>query len=142
MRAALLILAVVVVGWCYHEATKTPEGPTVIDTARPAGPSDSDLRVAAQMAVEANLRDPGSAEFRNVVVVRGDSSTAVCGEVNAKNGFGGYTGYTSFVAIGRLVQIQTRRDDGFTTLWNAACVAQRGKWDRVEPPANGDPVPR
>ena len=97
------------------------------------GPSDADLRVSAQMAVQAQLRDPGSAQFRDVIVVRQDSSTAVCGEVNAKNGFGGYIGYTSFVAIGSLVQLQTKRDDGFHTLWNAACVRSNGKGEAAAP---------
>ena len=97
------------------------------------GPSDADLQVSAQMAVQAQLRDPGSAQFRDVVVVRQDSSTAVCGEVNAKNGFGGYIGYSSFVAIGSLVQLQTKRDDGFHTLWNAACVRTNVKGEAAGP---------
>lgn len=55
----------------------------------------------AKQAVEARLRDPGSAEFRNVGVywpVRSvKTPQAVCGEVNGKNGFGGFTGYQAFV---------------------------------------------
>lgn len=37
-----------------------------------------------------HLKDPDSAEFRN--------QSGLCGEVNAKNGFGGYTGYRRFMA--------------------------------------------
>jgi hypothetical protein len=40
------------------------------------------------------LKDPGSAQFRNVV----DRGELVCGEVNAKNSFGGYGGYKPFLA--------------------------------------------
>lgn len=41
------------------------------------------------------LKDPDSAQFRNIRFVQGGS--VMCGEVNAKNGFGGYAGFTSFV---------------------------------------------
>jgi hypothetical protein len=92
----------------------------------PVGPSDAALRIDAEMSVKPMLRGPGSARFRNVVVVRQDSSTTVCGEVNGKNGFGGYFGYTPFVAIGNLVQMPTKRDDGFHTLWRAVC-ARKGE---------------
>lgn len=42
------------------------------------------------------LKDPDSAQFRNLRVVSGGA--ALCGEVNAKNSYGGYTGFKSFVA--------------------------------------------
>ncbi|WP_149720978.1 hypothetical protein [Alcaligenes faecalis] len=40
--------------------------------------------------VTAKLKDPDSAQFRN--------QKGICGEVNAKNSFGGMTGYTRFMA--------------------------------------------
>jgi hypothetical protein len=46
-------------------------------------------------SVRANLKGPETAQFRNVV-----RRKAVCGEVNAKNGFGGYGGYQRFMAGG------------------------------------------
>lgn len=47
--------------------------------------------------VSNHFKDPSSTMFRNVVSVdRGNSQWAVCGEVNAKNGFGGYVGYIQF----------------------------------------------
>ena len=57
-------------------------------------------------AVLARLRDPNSAEFRRLkVVLNVDSNSTlhkrkqdvVCGEVNAKNGLGGYAGFVPFV---------------------------------------------
>lgn len=42
------------------------------------------------------LKDPDSAQFRNLRVVSGGA--ALCGEVNAKNSYGGYNGFKSFVA--------------------------------------------
>lgn len=46
--------------------------------------------------VLATLKDPDSALFRNQFVGR----RALCGEVNARNGMGGYAGYTRFIAGG------------------------------------------
>jgi hypothetical protein len=70
---------------------------------------DSDLIKEAKSAIVSGLRDPDSAQFWNVVVRRKkcvqptvchDDSTAepnVCGEVNAKNGYGGYSGFQPFI---------------------------------------------
>ena len=44
-------------------------------------------------AVADKLRDPGSAEFRDITV----GETIACGEVNGKNGFGAYSGFSKFV---------------------------------------------
>jgi hypothetical protein len=49
-------------------------------------------------AVKRKLRDPGSAEFRKLIAYEpGEGALVVCGEVNAKNGFGGYAGFEPFV---------------------------------------------
>jgi hypothetical protein len=47
--------------------------------------------------VTRNLKDPDSAKFRDVKLNK--AKTALCGEVNAKNGFGAYGGYQAFVAV-------------------------------------------
>jgi hypothetical protein len=44
------------------------------------------------------LKDPKSAEFGNIRFLKSDRGNyGVCGEVNAKNSFGGYTGRSGFV---------------------------------------------
>jgi len=48
----------------------------------------------AREIVKTQLRDPGSAQFRGL---RLKDPNTVCGEVNAKNGFGGYSGWQAFV---------------------------------------------
>lgn len=55
---------------------------------------DGGLESEAKKAVQDKLTDPQSAQFREVMTFRGDT---VCGEVNAKNQFGGYAGYRLFV---------------------------------------------
>jgi hypothetical protein len=61
-----------------------------------------------QKALEAHLTDPESMRLRNVRAgplekfnleeVDGDGAYTVCGEVNAKNRFGGYAGFHVFFA--------------------------------------------
>lgn len=59
--------------------------------------SDKDLIGMAEEAVKSSLRDPGSAQFRNVSVKKFNGGRVVCGEVNAKNAYGGYVGFKEFV---------------------------------------------
>jgi hypothetical protein len=56
----------------------------------------------AKAAVAASLRDPSSAEFRNIMV----GTSATCGEVNGKNGFGAYAGFKPFVYVDGVVRIE------------------------------------
>lgn len=54
---------------------------------------------AVRQAVAAELRDPGAAQFRDVRVVASTEAGAnACGEVNAKNGYGGFIGWQPFFA--------------------------------------------
>lgn len=59
----------------------------------PAENRESMLVEEAQQAVTDRLKDPDSANFRDVGV---NDQNIVCGEMNARNGFGGYTGYSAF----------------------------------------------
>lgn len=74
---------------------------------------------------KAQMRDPGSVSFRNLVIVHvaGGAKTwensAVCGEVNARNGFGGYTGFVPFIAADTFST--TPSDRSFRALFEANC---------------------
>ena len=54
----------------------------------------------AKQAVLQQLKDPDSAQFRDVftspVLNKDGAPLAICGEVNAKNSYGGYTGFQKF----------------------------------------------
>lgn len=52
---------------------------------------------AAKAAIEKDLRDPASVQYRGVRV---SGTLYACGEVNAKNAMGGYVGFTRFVSSG------------------------------------------
>lgn len=59
-----------------------------------------DVMVDAKNNVVAAVKDSDSAKFRNLFVSNsGGSLWALCGLVNSKNSFGGYTGYKRFVAF-------------------------------------------
>lgn len=78
-------------------------------------------------SVEATLRDPQSAIFKNIWAVRasvdGTEGTFACGTVNAKNAFGGYVGFTPFVAIGSTVL--TPDDSIFAKTFSNVCLNGR-----------------
>jgi hypothetical protein len=60
----------------------------------------SDYFLSAKQAVLRGLRDPDSAKFGALSEGTGSSGLrTVCGEVNAKNGFGGYTGMAPFIYL-------------------------------------------
>jgi hypothetical protein len=60
---------------------------------------------AAATFFAASLREPSSATFRHVFIGKRPPPTKtlkiiVCGEVNARNAFGGFTGYQAFIVSG------------------------------------------
>jgi hypothetical protein len=59
---------------------------------------DPHVVAAAQDAVRQQLRDPASAQFNGLRAFQGKSAVEVCGFVNGRNGFGGYTGFVPFNA--------------------------------------------
>ncbi|MFN4092192.1 MAG: hypothetical protein ACK4FG_04785 [Brevundimonas sp.] len=90
-------------------------------------PTQQALWVAAtEEAVRNKMRDPGSVRFRNSRFhIFGDGTPMVCGEVNAKNGFGGATGYQRFIASGESfgpVLEEMMSASEFAKTWNQICV--------------------
>lgn len=82
---------------------------------------EDDLLIAqSQENVARKLRDPGSADFGPTVVSRRDG-IAVCGTVNARNGFGGMTGAQRFINTQRSgIYLEEMRAD-FASLWGRYC---------------------
>lgn len=66
-------------------------------------PAQKEARIRANMQalgekyVKAKLKDPDSAQFQNQFIGTKD---AACGEVNAKNSFGGYIGFKRYISAG------------------------------------------
>lgn len=64
------------------------------------GPAESEKLIAlAKADVAKEFKDPDSVNFRNMQVEKNPPTNGViyvCGEINAKNGFGAYVGYERF----------------------------------------------
>ncbi len=79
------------------------------------------LQREAEEAVRARLKDPGSAEFSGWIFNDHNGDIA-CGEVNAKNSYGGYTGAQKFIYTrGMSPEVVLADDilrDVFETLWS------------------------
>lgn len=88
------------------------------------------IRTAARQAVTDKLRDPSSAQFRNVRrIEHSNGSTMFCGEVNGRNAYGGMSGFQRFEAgVGTTGNATAIIDGGeelnaayFEGAWNQFC---------------------
>ncbi len=97
---------------CQTDASPTPVASqasppvqTASDIERSPGyvrPTDAQALAAAKQKVSGKLKDPDSAKFTDVARkttpnVAGQPTDVVCGKVNAKNSYGGYTGAKAFI---------------------------------------------
>ena len=90
---------------------------------------DDNLLVAKYQVLKV-LKDPDSAQFRDMTVVaptkiNKNQTGIVCGEVNSKNSFGGYTGFHPFIVISAIPMVQG--EDNYSTfrrLWNRECASK------------------
>jgi len=70
---------------------------TITITTSTSIAANDNLISQTKQHVKNTLKDPESAQFKDVKVainIKGDKT--VCGQVNAKNSYGGYTGFKSF----------------------------------------------
>lgn len=69
------------------------------------------------------LKDGESARFEKLFLSEEqDGTTALCGEVNAKNAFGAYVGFGRFVGVaGSALLEQATGKAGMDAVWKAAC---------------------
>jgi hypothetical protein len=77
-----------------------------------------------QNAIKSKLKDPESALFRNVKFHSSGGIPVTCGEVNAKNGFGGYSGFERFIAAGDTLQVLESEmvNNDLSEVWNKYCL--------------------
>jgi hypothetical protein len=107
----------------------TTERATVSTPRSTPAPIDSEVQEANYIAatqdyVRDRLRDADGAKFRKMYVSRAAGPPMVCGEVNAKNGFGGYSGWQRFIAAptGELVFLEEMMARGeMTKAWSKVC---------------------
>lgn len=112
----------------------TPQPTSMVwnsSSIRPATPTKTDDNLIAARMISAGedsirelLKDPDSAQFQNVTYQ--SKTNTVCGEVNAKNGFGGYSGFSVFFSLGGAKALSEIRpvanDRGFVKTYNDLCT--------------------
>ncbi len=77
---------------------------------------------ANQRILLKKLRDPDSAKFSDEYVSYKAGGPIVCGRVNSKNAFGGYTGPQRYIGGGDTVGVFLSSEvDGFDALWRKTC---------------------
>ncbi len=72
--------------------------------------SDKKFLLNAENVVRSTLKDPDSAKFDHTAVGKKDGFRYVCGNVNAKNSFGGYVGAAPFIATSKQVVVLVGED--------------------------------
>lgn len=108
MIKTIIILSLIILAGCDNNSTSSRSD------------MESKLRFAAENAVKTRLKDPKSAEILGMVVF----DNVVCGSVNSKNSFGGYTGETLFMSGGTadttFFETDMKQAD-FEHVWNIKC---------------------
>jgi len=81
--------------------------PTAVTTEQRAIQRAEQVQATALASLKRSLRDADSARFDGVRYVSTPAGEAVCGVVNARNGFGGFVGWRPFVVSGEGVEINS-----------------------------------
>lgn len=132
MRSLLsvIICSAVLVGCNAQENSGAAAEP---DAAAPVGASrDSNGKYpagkqyawigASKEAIKAQLKDAESAKFKDVRFYSGGGIPVTCGQVNAKNSFGGYGGFERFIAAGETMAVlESQSSDGIGPVWDKFC---------------------
>lgn len=108
MRAIALVLCLVLVGCGESEADKQRR-------------LNSQMQHLGESYVKGKLKDAGSAEFRHQFI---SLKGAPCGEVNARNSFGGYTGFIRYIAASKdltIVDGVNIESAEFEKVWREFC---------------------
>lgn len=79
-------------------------------------------------SVKRQLKDPESARFQNIRLSAYNGGLVLCGELNAKNSYGGYVGFRRFVAgtISATMQETDRRHPDSAAASNAGIIEACG----------------
>jgi hypothetical protein len=101
--------------------------------AKPTPTPEQQLIQEAHDAVRQKLKDPESARFKEDDLEVMPEQGVVCGKVNAKNGFGGYTGAQEYVYVrGQGAALSEDDPDDFIKAVNACTEALKATEKRIE----------
>jgi hypothetical protein len=85
------------IGFLLATLTGYANSQTVLDGSGKNIPSGLVKSLNSSLGMQ--FKDPISIQLRNLAIKNREGSPAVCGELNAKNGFGGYVGFSPFFYI-------------------------------------------
>lgn len=77
-------------------------------SALAADPTHETFANAARKYVARGFKDPSSAQYRDQFIAKTSGGVVLCGEVNAKNSYGGYVGFRRFYATENFAQVDDR----------------------------------
>ncbi|MGB3749433.1 MAG: hypothetical protein WA961_14635 [Rhodanobacter sp.] len=123
------LLVMIAVPWAIYHFTIGDNGDVYVPEPAHAARSEKNKQFLwieeSKDAVRGALKDGDSAKFRNVIFHRtADGLPMVCGEVNSRNGFGGYGGFELFIAAGHkgIVVLQEQMAAAeFVKTWKQLC---------------------
>jgi hypothetical protein len=128
-RTLLMIGGVLIVMVIGAQFIKDPTPTTPAPAADPPQRTDAEALYLAKAVVKRTMRDPESARFGETFV-KSPVLPTVCGYVNGRNSFGGYTGEQPFIVVGPIATIGGEPPrSSFVKLWNEYCAdhpAKRG----------------
>lgn len=103
--AAIVVSAIVIYRTPSVNSSGSSSSTQTVGSSGGSSPTQNmSYMLVEQDKIKSRLKDPDSAEFRNVFV---SSKYAVCGEVNAKNSIGGYTGFVRFISGGDMQVVES-----------------------------------
>jgi hypothetical protein len=114
----LLVLSIVVFSWLQNDETAERDK------------DDESVNAAKyiyhhEQRIKDQLKDRDSAEFRGVYVSKASGHPVVCGYVNAKNSFGGYSGFQRFISAGTIqVLASNMTQEEMDKTWKLLCADQ------------------
>jgi hypothetical protein len=85
------------------------------------------IRAHLEDAVKERMKDADSAKFRSERMYWSDDQAhpvmSLCGEVNAKNSYGGYTGFRGFISTGDgRIFFEDDTPSGWSAVWSSWCA--------------------
>lgn len=118
------VAAAIIVGGSNIGSPPTSRNATATSVAQPTmSPEAQDFAYVrqTQRTLSSRLKDPDSAQFGEDYVSRRSGAPVVCGSVNARNSFGGYTGTTRYVGAGDGATFMESEVPDFPDLWAKMC---------------------
>lgn len=137
----LVLILIAVVGYVFYQVgqgnlqtTTAPKAPTLSEAEksdikkeaieRANQTLETETIYEAKKAVSVLLKDPSSAEFKEVFFNETQKGGPVaCGQVNSKNSLGAYTGFQRFISNGKTTFIE-ESDENFADTWVQVCLPE------------------